>query len=87
MSVELILKTVSDRWSIEEHFHDVKEIWGAGEQQVRKMLRETFLSDLANCDVYWFEEAIQPDALDDYVLLREHSPIAIAKHLGIMNLL
>jgi L-alanine-DL-glutamate epimerase-like enolase superfamily enzyme len=33
---------------------------------------------LANYDVYWFEEALQPDALEDYVLLREHSPIAIA---------
>lgn len=37
MSVEMILKTVSDRWSIEEQFHDVKEIWGAGEQQVRNV--------------------------------------------------
>jgi hypothetical protein len=37
MSVEAILQIVSDRWSIEEHFHDVKEIWGAGEQQVRNV--------------------------------------------------
>lgn len=37
MSVETILKIVSDRWSIEEHFHDVKEIWGAGQQQVRNL--------------------------------------------------
>jgi len=37
MSVEMILKIVSDRWSIEEHFHDVKEIWGAGQQQVRNV--------------------------------------------------
>lgn len=37
MSVERILKTVSDRWSIEEHFHDVKEVWGAGQQQVRNV--------------------------------------------------
>ena len=37
MSVETILKIVSDRWSIEEHFHDVKEIWGAGKQQVRNV--------------------------------------------------
>lgn len=36
-SVEMILKTVSDRWSIEEQFHDVKEIWGAGQQQVRNV--------------------------------------------------
>ncbi len=33
---------------------------------------------LADYDVYWFEEPLQPDALDDFVLLREHSPIAIA---------
>jgi hypothetical protein len=37
MSVEAILKIVSDRWAIEEHFHDVKEIWGAGQQQVRNV--------------------------------------------------
>ena len=37
MRVEMILKIVSDRWSIEEHFHDVKEIWGAGQQQVRNL--------------------------------------------------
>ena len=37
MSVEMILQTVSDRWAIEEHFHDVKEVWGAGEQQVRNL--------------------------------------------------
>ena len=28
--------------------------------------------------MYWFEEPLQPDALVDFVLLREHSPIAIA---------
>ncbi|WP_052329515.1 hypothetical protein [Rhodopirellula sp. SWK7] len=37
LSVEAILKIVSDRWSIEEHFDDVKEIWGVGEQQVRNV--------------------------------------------------
>ncbi len=37
MSVEKILEAVSDRWAIEEHFHDVKEIWGAGQQQVRNL--------------------------------------------------
>ncbi len=30
---------------------------------------------LANYDVHWFEEPLQPDALEDFVLLREHSPI------------
>lgn len=37
MSVETILETVADRWAIEEQFHDVKEIWGAGQQQVRNL--------------------------------------------------
>ncbi len=37
MPADAILQTVSDRWAIEEHFHDVKEIWGAGEQQVRNL--------------------------------------------------
>lgn len=37
MSVDAILQTVSDRWAIEEHFHDVKEVWGAGQQQVRNL--------------------------------------------------
>ncbi len=33
---------------------------------------------LANYDVHWFEEALLPDALDDYVKLREHSPVPIS---------
>lgn len=33
---------------------------------------------LAGYDVYWFEEPLRPDALEDFVLLREHSPIPIA---------
>ena len=33
---------------------------------------------LAAYDVYWFEEPLQPDALEDFVLLREHAPLAIA---------
>jgi hypothetical protein len=30
-----IIETVSDRSTIEQDFHDVKEVWGAGQQQVR----------------------------------------------------
>lgn len=33
---------------------------------------------LAEYDVHWFEEALRPDALEDFVLLREHSPVPIA---------
>ena len=38
-SVEVcdVLETVAARWAIEEHFHDVKEVWGAGQQQVRNV--------------------------------------------------
>ena len=32
-----ILETAAARWAIEEHFHDVKEVWGAGQQQVRNV--------------------------------------------------
>jgi hypothetical protein len=38
-SVEVrdIIETIAARWGIEEHFHDVKEVWGAGQQQVRNV--------------------------------------------------
>jgi L-alanine-DL-glutamate epimerase-like enolase superfamily enzyme len=32
---------------------------------------------LAEYDVYWFEEALKPDALDDYVALRRAAPLPI----------
>jgi hypothetical protein len=32
-----ILEAASARWAIEDHFHDVKEVWGAGQQQVRNV--------------------------------------------------
>jgi hypothetical protein len=37
VEVRAILVTVAARWAIEEHFHDVKEVWGAGQQQVRNV--------------------------------------------------
>lgn len=37
IEVRDILETVAARWAIEEHFHDVKEVWGAGQQQVRNV--------------------------------------------------
>ena len=37
MEEEMILETVAERWAIEEFFHDVKEVWGAGQQQVRNV--------------------------------------------------
>jgi hypothetical protein len=37
LPLEVLLEKVSDRWAIEEYFHDVKEVWGAGQQQVRNI--------------------------------------------------
>jgi len=36
-SVAEILEAFADRATIEQDFHDVKEVWGAGEQQVRNI--------------------------------------------------
>lgn len=33
---------------------------------------------LANYDVTWFEEALTPDSLDDFIKLREYSPVPIS---------
>ncbi len=37
VSVQDVLGTISARWAIEEFFHDTKEVWGAGQQQVRNV--------------------------------------------------
>ena len=37
MTVEAILEAMADRGAIEQLFHDVKEVWGAGQQQVRNV--------------------------------------------------
>ena len=37
VSVEEILEVFADRAAIEQDFHDVKEVWGAGQQQVRHL--------------------------------------------------
>jgi hypothetical protein len=37
VSVREILETFADRSAIEQLFHDVKEVWGAGQQQVRHL--------------------------------------------------
>lgn len=36
-SVSAILEVAADRWAIEQTFHDVKEVHGAGDQQVRNL--------------------------------------------------
>ena len=36
-SVKEILEAFADRATIEQDFHDVKEVWGSGQQQVRNI--------------------------------------------------
>ena len=40
-SVMEILEAFADRATIEQDFHDVKEVWGTGQQQVRKIWTKT----------------------------------------------
>ena len=37
MTVREILETFADRATIEQDFHDIKEVWGTGQQQVRNI--------------------------------------------------
>lgn len=37
MDAKSILEIGAERWAIEKTFHDVKEVWGAGQQQVRNV--------------------------------------------------
>jgi DDE superfamily endonuclease len=37
VSAEAVLEMMADRAAIEQTFHDVKEVWGAGQQQVRNV--------------------------------------------------
>ena len=37
LSVKEILEAFADRATIEQDFHDVKEVWGSGQQQVRNI--------------------------------------------------
>ena len=36
-SMQEILEAFADRATIEQDFHDVKEVWGSGQQQVRNI--------------------------------------------------
>ncbi|MEQ1903866.1 MAG: hypothetical protein ABL888_06755, partial [Pirellulaceae bacterium] len=51
----------SDRWAIEEHFHDVKEIWGAGEQQVRNVWSSVGCWNLCG----WLYSLVELECWDD----------------------
>ncbi len=52
-TVRDILEAAADRWAIEEHFHDVKEIWGAGQQQVRNVWSNIGCMRTRTCSARW----------------------------------
>ena len=37
VSAAQVVEVMADRWAIEQAFKDVKEVWGAGQQQVRNV--------------------------------------------------
>ena len=73
MSAETILKTASDRWAIEEHFHDVKEVWGAGEQQVRNVWSNVGCWNLCGW-IYSFVELECWDSTSEQLVNRSDRP-------------
>jgi hypothetical protein len=64
MSVEMILETVADRWAIEEFFHDTKETWGAGKQQVRNVWSNIACWNLNA----WLYTAVEIECWDEKVV-------------------
>ena len=51
-SVVEILEAFADRATIEQDFHDVKEVWGAGQQQVRNIWTNVAVVSSESVDAY-----------------------------------
>lgn len=73
VEVRDILETVAARWAIEEHFHDVKEVWGAGQQQVRNVWSNIACWHL-NQWMYTLVELVSWDATDAELTDRSGRP-------------
>lgn len=73
VEVRDILETVAARWAIEEHFHDIKEIWGAGQQQVRNVWSNIACWHL-NQWMYTMVELCSWDAAEADVIDRSDRP-------------
>jgi hypothetical protein len=73
MPVETILETVAGRWAIEEFFHDTKETWGAGKQQVRNVWSNVGCWNL-NAWLYSFVELESWDAEVNQIVDRSERP-------------
>lgn len=73
MPLETILETVAGRWAIEEFFHDTKETWGAGKQQVRNVWSNVGCWNL-NAWLYSFVELESWDADVSQMVDRSQRP-------------
>jgi hypothetical protein len=72
-TVEEILEAAADRGAIEQTFKDVKEIWGAGQQQVRNVYSNEACFNI-NLWMYTLVEAWAWDKLEVEVVDRSASP-------------
>ena len=73
MAAETILEAMADRGAIEQTFKDVKEVWGAGQQQVRNVY--ACIGALAvNLTMYSLVEAWAWSRREEAVVDRSRSP-------------
>jgi hypothetical protein len=72
-TAEEVLEAVADRTAIEQTFKDVKEVWGAGEQQVRNVYSNEACFNL-NLWMYSLAEAWAWDKGEEEVVDRSASP-------------
>jgi hypothetical protein len=69
----LIIETFADRSAIEQVFHDVKEVWGSGEQQTRNLWSNIAVWHL-NLWMYTLVELFCWDRPGEELVHREDSP-------------
>jgi hypothetical protein len=72
-SVEEVLEAAADRTAIEQTFKDVKEVWGAGEQQVRNVYSNEACFNI-NLWMYTLVEAWAWDKEEEALVDRSASP-------------
>lgn len=72
-SVQEILEAFADRATIEQDFHDVKEVWGSGQQQVRNIWNNLAVYNL-NLWMHTLVELWAWDQSDELLIDRRDSP-------------
>jgi DDE superfamily endonuclease len=72
-TAEEILEAVADRGALEETFKDVKEVWGAGQQQVRNLNASVGCFNL-NGWMYSMVEAWSWERAEEELVARQASP-------------